>query len=90
MTGEAKAPVLTAKEPRSIIRLFEAYDACKRLCSLTVPPSLAPLRLMLADAPSPRDSGANRRLWDTLFEGFGRIVASPPLPRRLRAMGRTV
>ena len=42
MTGEAEPPVLTAKEPRSIIRLFEAYDACKRLYILTVPPSLAP------------------------------------------------
>jgi hypothetical protein len=42
MTGEAKAPVLTARRAAQHIRLFEAYDACKRLCSLTVPPSLAP------------------------------------------------
>jgi len=52
--------------------------------------SLAPLHLMLADASSPHDSGANLWLWDTLSEGIRRVVASPALPRRLHAMGRTV
>src|SRR5215469_10398048 len=42
MTGEAKAPVLTAGRAPQHIRLFETYDAYKRLYSLTVPPSLAP------------------------------------------------
>jgi len=42
MTGEAKAPVLTARRAPQHIRLFETYDACKRLYNLTVPPSLAP------------------------------------------------
>src|SRR5215472_4668416 len=35
MTGEAKAPVLTAKRAPQHIRLFETYDACKRLYNLT-------------------------------------------------------
>jgi len=45
---------------------------------------------MLADTPLPRGSGANLAVVGTLSEGFRRIVAAPPLPRRLRAMGRTV
>ena len=35
MTGEAKAPVLTARRATQHIRLFEAYDAYKRLYILT-------------------------------------------------------
>ena len=45
---------------------------------------------MLVDAPLPHGSGANLAVVGTLFEGFRRIVAAPPPPRRLRAMGRTV
>ena len=45
---------------------------------------------MLVDAPLPHGSGANLAVVGTLFEGFGRLVASPPLPRRLRVMGRAV
>lgn len=45
---------------------------------------------MLADTPLPRGSGVNLAVVGTLSEGFRRIVAAPPLPRRLRAMGRTV
>jgi hypothetical protein len=45
---------------------------------------------MLVDAPLPRGSDANLAVVGTLSEGFGRVVFFPPLPRRLRAMGRTV
>jgi len=45
---------------------------------------------MLADTPLPRGSGATLAGVGTLSEGFERSVASPLLPRRLRAMGRTV
>jgi hypothetical protein len=45
---------------------------------------------MLVDAPLPHGSGANLAVVGTLFEGFGRLVTSPPLPRRLRAMGHAV
>ena len=45
---------------------------------------------MLADTPLPRGSGVNFAVVRTLSDGFRRIVAAPPLPRRLRAMGRTV
>jgi hypothetical protein len=45
---------------------------------------------MLADTSVPRGSDANLAVVGTLSEGFGRIVTSPPLPRRLRAMERTV
>jgi hypothetical protein len=72
------------------IRLPIADDAYERLYILTMPPSLGPLRLMLADAPSPHGSGATLASVDTLSEGFERSVASPLQPRRLRPMGRTV
>src|SRR5258708_26304895 len=45
---------------------------------------------MLVGAPLPHGSDANLAVVGTLFEGFGRSVASPPLPRRLRVMGHTV
>jgi len=45
---------------------------------------------MLVDAPLPHGSGANLAVVGTLLEGFGRLVTSPPLPRRLRAMGHAV
>ena len=51
---------------------------------------LGPLHLMLADASSPRGSDATLASVSPLSEGFERFVASPLLPRRLRAMGRTV
>jgi hypothetical protein len=35
MTGEAKAPVLTARRAPQHVRLLETYDAYKRLCILT-------------------------------------------------------
>ena len=55
-----------------------------------MPLSLGLLRLMLADTPLRRGSGATLAGVGTLSEGFERSVASPLLPRRLRAMGRTV
>ncbi len=33
---------------------------------------------MLVDAPLPHGSGANLAVVGTLFEGFGRLVTSPP------------
>jgi hypothetical protein len=45
---------------------------------------------MLADASLPGGSDATLASVGTLSEGFERFVASPLLPRRLRAMGRTV
>src|ERR1700694_5244935 len=45
---------------------------------------------MLVYASLPHGSDANLAVAGTLFEGIGRIVVSPPLPREQRAMGRTV
>jgi hypothetical protein len=90
MTAKPGAAVLTARRTAQHIRLFEPNDAYEHLCILTLPPSLAPLRLMLADTPSPRGSGATLASVGTLSEGFERSVASPLQPRRLRPMGRTV
>src|SRR5215831_20254006 len=45
---------------------------------------------MLADTPSPHGSGATLASVGTLSEGFERSVASPLLPRGLRAMGCVV
>jgi hypothetical protein len=55
-----------------------------------MPLSLGLLRLMLADTPLPRGSGATLAGVGTLSKGFERFVASPLQPCRLRAMGRTV
>jgi hypothetical protein len=89
MTEEPEASVLTATRATQHVRLFRANDAYERLCILTVS-SLGPLHLMLADASSPRGSDATLASVGTLSEGFERFVASPLLPRRLRAMGRAV
>ena len=90
MTTEIRAAVLTAKRAAQHIRLSRDNDAYEHLCVLTFPPSLVPLRLMLADTPLPRGSGATLASVVTLSEGFERFVASPLQPRRLRPMGRTV
>ena len=90
MTAETAAAVLTAKRAAQHIRLSPSDDAYECLCILTLPPSLDPLRLMLADTPLPRGSGATLTSVGALSEGFERSVASPLQPRRLRAMGRTV
>ena len=90
MTEDPEASVPTAKRATQHIRLSRANDAYEHLCILTLLSSLGPLHLMLADTPSPHGSGANLAIVGTLSEGFERFVASPLLPRRLRAMGRTV
>ena len=51
-----------------------------RLGILTMPPSLAPLRLMLADTPFPRGSGATLANVGTLSGSTERFVASPLYP----------
>jgi hypothetical protein len=51
-----------------------------RLCILTMPPSLGPLRLMLADASFPRGSGAILANVGTLSGSIERFVASPLYP----------
>jgi len=48
------------------------------LCVLTLLSTLAPLHLMLADAPSPRGSDANLSIVGSLSEGFRRFVTLPP------------
>jgi len=90
MTAESIAAVLTARRAAQHIRLSVVDDAYKCLCILTLPSSLGPLRLMLADTSSPHGSDATLASVGTLSEGFERSVASPLQPRRLRAMGRTV
>jgi len=90
MTTDTGTAVPTAKRAAQHIRLPRGYDAYVCLCILTLPPSLGPLRLMLADAPLPHGSGATLASVGTLSEGFERFVASPLQPRRLRPMGRTV
>jgi hypothetical protein len=90
MTEEQEASVLTARRATQHIRLSSADDAYEHLCILTVLSSLGPLRLMLADASSPRGSDATLASVGTLSEGFERSVASPLQPRRLRVTGRTV
>jgi hypothetical protein len=52
--------------------------------------SLAPLRLMLADALQPRGSNATLASVGTLCGGFERFVAAPLQPCRLYAMVHTV
>ena len=84
MTEKPEASVLTAKRAAQHVRLSRANDAYEHLCILTLLPSLAPLHLMLVDAPWPHG------FVGPLSEGFERSVASPLQPRRLRAMGRTV
>jgi hypothetical protein len=89
MTGEAKPPYSLHRAAQHI-RLFIYNDAYGRLRVLTIPSSLGPLCLMLADTPSPHGSGAALASAGTLSEGFERSVTSPLQPRRLRPMGRTV
>jgi hypothetical protein len=90
MTAKFEAAVLTARRAPQHIRLSRPDDAFECLRILAMPSSLGPLRLMLADTPSPHGSGATLASVGTLSEGFERSVASPLQPRRLRAMGCTV
>src|ERR1700729_3601092 len=90
MTKNPEASVLTATRAAQHFRLFRANDAYEHLCILTLLPSLAPLRLMLADTPWPHGFGATLANVGPLSEGFERSVASPLQPRRLCVMGHTV
>jgi hypothetical protein len=90
MTADVGAAVLAAGRATQHIRLSFLDDAYEYLCILTIPLSLGPLRLMLADTPSPRGSDVTLASVGTLSEGFERSVASPLQPRRLHAMGCTV
>src|SRR5437016_3846427 len=90
MTENPEASVLTATRAAQHFRLLRANDAYEHLCVLTLPPSLAPLHLMLADTPWPHGFGATLTNVGPLSEGFERSVASPLQPRRLCAMGRIV
>ena len=58
MTENPEASVLTARRAAQHVRLSSADDAYEHLRILTMLPSLAPLRLMLADTPWPHGSGA--------------------------------
>ena len=44
---------------------------------LTLPSTLAPLRMKLTDAPSPHGSGASLSTMGTLSEGFALFVTLP-------------
>ena len=90
MTEKPEASVLTATRATQHIRLFRANDAYERLCILTMPLSLGLLRLMLADTPLPRGSGATLAGVGTFSKGSRTVRYLPTLPCRLRAMGRTV
>jgi len=90
MTTEVGAAVLTVRRAPQHIRLFESNDACERLCILTLPPSLG---------PSPPYAGrytVSSRFWchpcecGDIVRGLRTVCCLAALPRRLRAMGRTV
>ena len=81
-----------ARRHRFDVVLVAAFDRVARSVRhfLEVLPSLAPLRLMLADTPWPHGFGATLANVGPLSKGFERSVTSPLQPRRLCAMGRTV
>jgi hypothetical protein len=72
------APCLLAKPP-NLFGLMSMTTFIERLPVLTVPPTLAPLRVRFADAPFPRGSGASLSAEGTLSEGLVRVVTSPHL-----------
>ena len=90
MTEHRLRSVPTARRTTQHLRFSGIDDACEHLCILTFLPSLGPLHIVLVDTPSPRGSDATLSGMGTLSEGFERFVAAPLLPRRLRAMARTV
>ena len=82
MKEDPEASVLTARRAAQHVRLSSADDAYEHLCILTLLSSLAPLHLMLADAPWPRGFGA------TLANGVHCPRASNGLlPRRSNLLG---
>jgi hypothetical protein len=90
MTGKLEAPVPAAKRATQHVRLSYSNDAYEHSCILTLLSSLAPLHLMLADAPSPHGPGANLSVVGYIVRGLQTDCCLPALPRRLHAMRRTV
>ena len=90
MTEKPTRSVPTAGRTAQQLRFSKVDDACEHLYILTLLSSLGPLHIVLVDASSPRGSDATLAGMGTLSEGFERFVAAPLLPRRLRAMARTV
>src|SRR6266849_7954140 len=82
MTGEKQAPVPATVpfwlKPVSIFGLPEVTTFIKSSHVFTIPPIQPPLRLMLAETPSPHGSGASRVTVGTLSEGIGQRVTLLP------------
>jgi len=74
MTGEKQDPVPATvpfwPKPVSIFGLPEVTTFSKRSPVFTIPSIQPPLRLMLAETPSPHGSGASRVTVGTLSEGI--------------------
>jgi hypothetical protein len=74
MTGSKQDPVPATvpfwPKPVSIFGLPEVTTFIKRSPVCTIPPIPPPLRLMLAETPSPHGSGASRVTVGTLSEGI--------------------
>ena len=90
MTEKPTGSVPTARRTAQQLRFPKVYDAYEHSYILTLLSSLGPLHIVLVDTPSPRGSDATLAGMGTLSEGIERFVAAPLLPRRLRAMARTV
>ena len=88
MAGEAETPAPTAKRAAQHIRLSRIDGAYEHLCVLPLLSSLAPLHFYASRCTVASRFRRQLAVVGTLLEGFGRLVTSPPLPRRLRAMGR--
>ncbi len=65
-------------KPVSIFGLSEVTTFIKSSHVFTIPPIQPPLRLMLAETPSPHGSGASRVTVGTVFEGIGQRVTLLP------------
>ena len=64
-------------KPVSIFGLSEVTTFIKSSHVFTIPPIQPPLRLMLAETPSPHGSGASRVTVGTVSEGSVRGVTFP-------------
>src|SRR5712692_2436736 len=82
MTGEKQDPVPATvpfwPKPVSIFGLPAVTTFIKSAPVFTIPPIQPPLRLMLAETPSPRGSGASRVTVGTVSEGIGQRVTLLP------------
>jgi len=81
MTGERQAPVPAPvpfwPKPLSIFGLPEVTTLSTRAPVCTIPPIPPPLRLMLAETPSPHGAGASRVTVGTMSAGAVRVVTLP-------------